>query len=112
MLPRRSARLVGVAGFLAAAAVPPIVWHRAIAAVATDFRIDFKYLFTGWLAYGMILLGLCFFVPVLLSIGRRPDDKLYPRSRNAWAGWAITFYLLGVALASQVAQIAVAPGTH
>jgi hypothetical protein len=110
-LDRRTARLVGLAGFLAAAALPPLLWHRAIAAIAADFRIDLPYL-TGWLAYALIALGLLFFLPVLVSIGRRPGSRLYPRARNAYAGWGISCYLLGLALATQVAQIASGPGAH
>jgi hypothetical protein len=103
---RRNARLLGVVGFLAAAALPVVLWHRAIALMASDFRIDARYLLTGWLGYGMIVLGLVFFVPVLLSIGRNPESRLYPRSRNALAGWGISCYLLGIVLAVQVATIA------
>jgi hypothetical protein len=110
-LDRRTARLVGLVGFLAAAALPPLLWHRAIAAIAADFRIEIPYL-TGWLAYALIAIGLLFFVPVLVSIGRRPDSRLYPRARNAYAGWGISCYLLGLALATQVAQIAAGPGAH
>ena len=110
-LDRRTARIVGLVGFIAAAALPPILWHRAIAAVAADFRMDIPYL-TGWLAYALIAVGLLFFVPVLVSIGRRPDSRLYPRARNAYAGWGISCYLLGLALATQVAQIAAGPGAH
>jgi hypothetical protein len=103
---RRTARLVGLAGFLAAAALPIVLWHRAIALLAGDFRLDAKYLATGWLGYGLIVAGLLFCVPVLLSIGRRPDDRLYPRTRNALLGWGVSCYLLGLALAVQVAAIA------
>jgi hypothetical protein len=110
-LDRRTARLVGLGGFIAAAALPPLLWHRAIAAVAQDFRVDIPYL-TGWVAYALIAAGLAFFIPVLVSIGRRPDSRLYPRSRNAWAGWGVSCYLLGIALATQVAQIAAGPGAH
>jgi hypothetical protein len=110
-LDRRTARIVGLVGFILAAALPPILWHRAIAAVAQDFRMDIPYL-TGWVAYALIALGLVFFVPVLVSIGRRPDSRLYPRARNAYAAWGVSFYLLGVALATQVAQIAAGPGAH
>jgi hypothetical protein len=49
---------------------------------------------------------------VLASIGRRPDSRLYPRARNAYAAWGISCYLLGLALATQVAQIAAGPGAH
>jgi hypothetical protein len=110
-LDRRTARIVGLVGFILAAALPPILWHRAIAAVAHDFRMDIPYL-TGWVAYALIALGLLFFVPVLISIGRRPDSRLYPRARNAYAGWGVSCYLLGIALATQVAQIAAGPGAH
>ncbi|MEA2409949.1 MAG: hypothetical protein QOC77_510 [Thermoleophilaceae bacterium] len=110
-LDRRTARLVGLVGFLAAAALPPILWHRAIAAIAADFKMDIPYL-TGWIAYAMIAIGLLFFVPVLVSIGRRPGSRFYPRARNAYAGWGISCYLLGLALATQVAQIAAGPGAH
>jgi hypothetical protein len=97
---------VGLAGFLSALALPVVLWHRPIAAIAGDFRMDFDYLITGWTGYGLILLGLLFLVPVVVSIGHTPASRLYPRSRNAYAGWGITLYLLGLILASQVAAVA------
>lgn len=109
-LERRTARLVGLAGFIAAASLPLILWHRAIGMIADDFRMELGYLLTGWLGYGLIAIGLLFFVPVLLSIGRDPDSRFYPRGRNAYAGWGVSCYLLGIALATQVAQIAAGPG--
>jgi hypothetical protein len=102
---RRNARLVGLAGFLAAAALPVVLWHRAIGLVATDFRMQPTYL-TGWFAYVLIAVGLLFLIPVLISIGRSPASRLYPRARNVYAGWGISCYLLGIALATQVATIA------
>lgn len=109
MAPRRGgsrhAQLVGLAGFLAAAALPGVLWHRAIAAIASDFRIEPEYLVTGWTGYGLIALGLLFLVPVVVSIGRAPDSRLYPRGRNAYAGWGVVLYLLGIMLASQVAAV-------
>jgi hypothetical protein len=109
---RRNSRLTGLAGFMGAAALPVVLWHRPIAILASDFRLDFSYLFTGWLGYGMIVLGLLFCVPVLLSIGRDPESRLYPRSRNAYLGWGVSCYLLGIALAVQVAAIANGIGEH
>ena len=108
-LSRRSARLVGAGGFLLAAALPLVLWHRAIEAVASDFRLEANYLVTGWTAYTLIALGLLFMIPVVLSIGRSPESRLYPRSRNAYLGWGIVLYLLGSCLATQVAQIAAGP---
>lgn len=97
---------MGAGGFLAAAALPPVLWHRPIALIAEDFRLEFDYLVTGWTAYALIALGLLFFVPVVLSIGRRPDSRFYPRSRGAYAGWGASLYTLGIMLAAQVAVLA------
>lgn len=105
-LDRRTARWVGFGGFLLAVGLPILLWHRAIAIIATDFRLEFDYLVTGWTAYALIVAGLLFSVPVVLSIGHRPESRLYPRSRQAYAGWGAVLYLLGMVLASQVQQIA------
>ena len=111
-LPVRTRKLVAIAGLVAAAAWPPIVWHGAMATVAADFRLDFNYLLTGWLAYGLIAIGLLMSIPVVYSIGRDPESRFYPRSRNAYAGWAASTYVLGIALASQIAEIATSPSVH
>jgi hypothetical protein len=102
---RRQAQLVGLGGFLAAAALPVLLWHRAMGIIASDFRLESEYLVTGWTGYLLIGLGLLFFVPVVVSIGRSPASRLYPRSRKAYAAWGICLYLLGLALASQVAAV-------
>ena len=44
-------------------------------------------------------------LPMMLLEPLDPEGRWYPRSRNAYAGWGITLYLLGLALATQVAQI-------
>ena len=111
-LTRRQARLVGVSGFLLAALWPPLVWHESIGAIASDFRLETEYLLGGWTGYGLIVAGLLFSLPVVVSIGRTPASRLYPRSRNAYAAWAITLYLLGIALASQVAAVTQAHPTY
>ncbi len=92
-----------------AACMPVALWHRPMAMIAEDFRLEFEYLITGWTAYALIALGLLFFVPVVLSIGRRPDSRLYPRSRGDYAGWGVSLYTLGIMLATQVAVIAEGP---
>jgi hypothetical protein len=102
---RRNAQLVGLAGFSIAAFLPVVLWHRAIGAIASDFRLELEYLVTGWTGYSMIAAGLLFLAPVVVSIGRTPESRLYPRSRNAYAGWGVVLYLLGIALASQVAAV-------
>ena len=100
---------MGAGGFLLAAAMPVILWHRPMAMIAEDFRLEFEYLVTGWTAYTLIALGLLFFVPVVISIGRRPDRRLYPRSRGAYVAWGVSLYTLGIMLATQVAVIAEGP---
>jgi hypothetical protein len=100
---RREKQLVGLVGFLAAAVLPVALWHRAIAIVASDFRLDLEYLLTGWLGYGLIALGLLLVLPVALSAGRNPESRLYPRSRNVFMGWGTSLYILGLAVAAQVA---------
>ena len=100
------ARIVGLASFVAAAALPVALWHRAIGLVAADFRFELGYLVTGWTGWAMIGVGLAFLVPVVVTIGRRPGGRFYPRSRNAYLGWGVSLYLLGAALASQVAAVA------
>lgn len=102
---RRNARIAGAIGFVAAGILPPLLWHRAIALIASDFRLDARYLISGWLGYGMIALGLLILLPVLLSVGRHPESRLYPRSRNALAGWGVSLYIMGMALAVQVGTI-------
>ena len=96
---------MGLLGFVVAAALPPLLWHRAIGIIAEDFRLDPEYL-SGWTGYVLIAAGLAFFVPVVVSIGKLPGSRLYPRSRNAYAAWGISLYLLGFAIAVQVAAVA------
>ena len=52
-------------------------------------------------------LGLLCFVPSAVEDLARSRPPLPPRAaRGAWLGWGVTLYLLGFALATQVAQIA------
>jgi len=101
---RRQARRLGTCGLLMAAVLPWVLWHRAIAIIAHEFRLDVGHL-SGWAPWVLIVLGLAFLVPVAWSVGRDPESRLYPRARNAYAGWGVSLYLLGCALAAQVAQI-------
>jgi hypothetical protein len=103
---RRNAQLIGLGGFLCALALPLVLWHRPIEAIASDFRLELDYLVTGWTGYGLIILGLLFLVPVAISAGRSPTSRLYPRGRNAYAGWGVSLYVLGLILATQVAATA------
>ncbi|HEU0024089.1 MAG TPA: hypothetical protein VFQ12_05640 [Thermoleophilaceae bacterium] len=98
----RSVQLWCVAVFALALAAPVALWHHAMEQMAADFHLDAGYLLTGWTGYGLIALGLLLLLPVVASVGRHPDSRLYPRSRNAFLGWGTTLYLLGTMLASIV----------
>jgi hypothetical protein len=85
---------VPLLAFLCAAAVPVALWHHAIGAIAADFRLDPGYL-TGWSGFALIALGLLVMLPLVLSARLR--------FRNVYMGWGVSLYLMGFALASQVA---------
>jgi hypothetical protein len=101
---RRRARIVGLITFGVAAAAPWLLWHRAIAAVAENPRLQFSYL-AGWSGYVLIAAGLLFLIPVVASIGHKPGSRLYPRGRNAYVAWGVCLYILGVIMAVQVAAV-------
>jgi hypothetical protein len=100
------AKTVGVLGFAAAVALPVVLWHRALSELAAGFQPTPGYFLTGWTPFGLIALGLVLMAPVVYSIGLSSHARAYPRRRNVYAGWGTTLYLLGLALASQVAAIA------
>jgi hypothetical protein len=103
---RRTARWVGAFGFLVAAALPVALFHSVIADITSEFRLDARYLVAEWSPWLLLACGLAFLAPVAWSAGRDSESRWYPRARNAYAGWGITLYLLGLALAVQVASIA------
>jgi hypothetical protein len=100
------AKAVGLLGFAAATALPVLVWRDAIAALAGGYSPSLGYFVAAWTPFCLIGLGLLLLVPVVYSIGLSSYEPAYPRRRNAYAGWGITLYLLGVCLATQVAWIA------
>lgn len=101
-----AARRWGLIGFGLATGLPALAWHGLVAGIASQFRFDLEYLVTGWTAFALIAFGLALLVPVLVSIGRNPESRLYPHNRNALAAWGTSLYLLGVGLAVQLDQIA------
>jgi hypothetical protein len=101
-----SARTTGAVGFLGAAALPVVLWHRVVAGIASEFRLEPAYLITGWTCWALMALGLLCGVPPAIERWRDPERRFYRRGTGAWYGWGVTLYLLGFALAAQVAQIA------
>jgi hypothetical protein len=97
--------MTGWAGLFLAVAVPAVVWRRPIGMVAEDFMWQFDYLL-GWVGYALITAAVLFMLPVVISIGRTPASRFYPRSRNALVGWSVSLYVMGCAIAAQVATIA------
>jgi hypothetical protein len=81
------------------------LFHHAVTVMAADFRLELAYLVTGWSGYALIAAGLLLLVPVVRSSGHNPDSWAYPRFRSAYKGWGISLYVMGLALAGQVALI-------
>lgn len=101
---RRQARWVGACGFVAAAAMPALLFHDVVAILARQPKWDLQYV-TGWAPWALLAAGLAFLLPVAWSAGMNPESRWFPRARGAYAGWGITLYLLGFLLAWQVARI-------
>ncbi len=101
----RQAQLLGLGAFALAALAPWLLWRRAIAEIFGQFRIDLHYLVSELSPWVLIVLGLLFLLPVAFSSGLRPESRWRPVARNAYAGWGISLYLMGLALGSQVAQL-------
>jgi hypothetical protein len=99
------ARVAALGSFAAAAALPALAWHDVAGRLAAEFRLQLGYLVTSWSGFGLLALGLVCFFPVLLSVGRSPDSRLYPRNRPALVAWGTSLYLLGLGLMFQIAQI-------
>ena len=87
--PRPTLAVLGVAALL-----PALLWHGAVAAVASGFRLELGYLVTGWTGFALIALGLLLMLRA--QVGR-------PRAPHACTGWGVSLYLLGAMLASMVA---------
>ena len=102
---RRNAQIIGLVGFVFACALPVALFAGTVADIVAAFRLEARYLVGGWMPWVLIAGGLAFFVPVAFSAGRDPESRWYPRARNAYAGWGITLYLLGLLLGAQVSQV-------
>ena len=101
-------RLAAAAAVAASTAAPFVLFHRVILDAASQFRLEFVYLLSGWTAWVLILLGSLCFVPVALSIGRDEYSRwfLKPAIRRAYEAWGLSLYVLGILLAVQTAQVA------
>jgi hypothetical protein len=103
---RRRARRAGAVGFAGALALPILLWHRVIAAIASEFHLDARYLIAGWSPWALMALGLLCLAIAGIIDWRNRDRRFYGPGSAAWVGWGLSLYLLGFALATQVSQIA------
>ena len=103
---RRQAQRVGAVGFLVALALPVVLWHDVVIDIASQFQVEWEYLVTGWAPWTLMTLGMLCFVRVWIVDRRSHNSRFYVPGAAAWFGWGVTLYLLGFALATQVAQIA------
>jgi len=101
---RRPQQLVGAAGVGAAALLPAYLWHDVVADVARLRSLDAAFV-AGWAPWTLMLLGLLCAIPVVAEHLRDRERRFHRPGTGAWAGWGVTLYLLGFALATQVAQI-------
>jgi hypothetical protein len=99
-------RLTAVLLVVAAIALPAVLWHDTITAIASAFRLEVPYLVMGWTPWVLMALGLGCFIPVAVETVRDPQRRFARRGTGAWSGWGVTLYLLGFLLATQVVQIA------
>jgi hypothetical protein len=105
-LSRCRARRVGAAGFALASALPFALWHDVMADIASEARVDLRYVVmecSPWLLMG---LGLACFAYVWVLDRRDRDRRFYGEPTRAWFAWGVTLYLLGFGLATQVSQMA------
>ncbi len=103
---RRGERLFALAALICAGAVPAYLYRDLLGQVWGNFTLDVGYIAFGASGFTLMALGLVAALPVVLSIGRNPDSRLYPRSRGALAGWSVSLYLLGITLVIQIGAIA------
>jgi hypothetical protein len=103
---RRRARHVGAVGFVAALALPIVLWHGVIGDIASEFELSARYLVTGWSPWLLMAGGLACLAWGGIVEWRDRERRFYTSGASAWFGWGVTLYLLGFALATQVAQIA------
>jgi hypothetical protein len=99
-------RRSGAVVFALAVALPVVLWHGVVAAIASAFTLDARYLIAGWSPWVLMALGLLCLATAGILDWRRRDRRFYGPGSAAWVGWGVSLYLLGFALATQVAQIA------
>ena len=101
---RRQGQVVGAAGVGLAALLPAVLWHDVVADVARLRTVDPTFV-VGWAPWTLMIVGLLCAIPIVAEHLRDREHRFHRPGTGAWAGWGVTLYLLGFALATQVAQI-------
>lgn len=98
---------VGLAVLAVLAALPVVFWRPVLRDALAGFHWSLGYVASQLSPWLLLLAGLAFLVPVALSGGRSPESRLYlyPGKFRAYLAWGTVLYLLGLALALQVAQL-------
>jgi heme/copper-type cytochrome/quinol oxidase subunit 1 len=102
---RRRAQAVGAVGVACAAALPILLWHDVIGMILGEWELSARYVLTALMPWLLMVLGLLCAIPLAVTELRDRERRFHRSSGRAWAGWGVTLYLLGFALASQVAQL-------
>ncbi|WP_027007268.1 hypothetical protein [Conexibacter woesei] len=103
---RRRARWTGAVGFAGMLGLPILLWHNVVAGIAAEFHPDPRYLIAGWAPWSLMAGGLVCLLVAAVVDHRERDHRFYGTGSRAWVGWGLSLYILGFALATQVAQIA------
>ena len=90
---------------LGAAILPIALWHDVISMIVGEYELSIRYFLTAAMPWILMILGLLCAIPLAVSELRDRERRFHRQNGRAWAGWGVTLYLLGFALASQVAQI-------
>jgi hypothetical protein len=84
---------------------PLLIWHEMLADVLSSFHWSLSYVISELSPWFLLLVGICFLVPVAVSAGLHPESRWYPRSRRAYIAWGTVVYLLGLILILQVDEV-------
>jgi hypothetical protein len=103
---RRRSERVGAVGLLAAVALPVLLWRDVVADIAVATAGErLSVVVVGWAPWVLMTLGILCVIPIAVERHRSRGGRFYSTGTGAWQGWGVTLYLLGFALATQVAQI-------
>ena len=101
---RRRAQQIGAVGVVLAAVLPVALWWEVIRDVWRTFQPDATHIL-AWAPWALMALGILCSIPMAVEHLRDRERRFHRRGQGAWAGWGVTLYILGFALASQVAQM-------